>query len=105
MAVVNGGFMPRIVRELNKSLLHGVLTAALNMVCNPATMSEHPDKAVIDALGGPAEVARLLSLDTKKGGVQRVHNWRTRGIPPAVRLDHPELFGTPAPKPASARAG
>jgi len=58
----------------------------------------HPDKAVIDALGGPAEVARMLNLDPKNG-VQRVHNWTTRGIPPAVRLDNLGIFG-PAPQPA-----
>lgn len=52
----------------------------------------HPDKAVIDALGGPAEVARRLNLDPKNG-VQRVHNWTTRGIPPAVRLENLNIFG------------
>lgn len=57
----------------------------------------HPDRQIILDLGGPTEVARLLGLDHAKGGVQRVHNWMTRGIPPAVRLQHLDLFGQ-APK-------
>lgn len=61
--------------------------------------TKHADAALIEALGGPAEVARKLDLDPANGGVQRVHNWTLRGIPPAVRLAHMELFG-PAPAPA-----
>jgi hypothetical protein len=53
------------------------------------TMSN--DKQLIESLGGPAKVAGLLGYD-KQGGVQRVHNWMTRGIPPKVKLEHPELF-------------
>ncbi len=49
------------------------------------------DRELIDRLGGPAKVAELLGFD-KKGGVQRVHNWKERGIPPAVKLAHPEIF-------------
>lgn len=45
------------------------------------------DKELIDALGGTSKVARMLDL-----GVQRVHNWRSRGIPPAVKLRWPDLF-------------
>jgi hypothetical protein len=54
---------------------------------------DHRDKAVIDALGGPAKVARLLGYDTASGGIQRVQNWMTRGIPHAVRLKHIDIFG------------
>lgn len=49
------------------------------------------DRELIESLGGPAKVARLLGLPTK-GGVQRVHNWMTRGIPSKVKLENPELF-------------
>lgn len=56
---------------------------------------KHPDAALIAALGGPAEVARRLDLDTAKGGVQRVQNWTVRGIPAAVRLHHLDVFGQP----------
>jgi hypothetical protein len=49
------------------------------------------DGQLIDRLGGPAKVAELLGIN-KAGGVQRVHNWRTRGIPPAMKLQRPDLF-------------
>lgn len=49
------------------------------------------DAALIEHLGGPARVAELLGYD-KSGGVQRVHNWRARGIPPRVKLQFPEIF-------------
>lgn len=48
------------------------------------------DAQLIDDLGGATKVAELLGYD--KGGVQRVHNWRTRGIPPKVKLERPDLF-------------
>jgi hypothetical protein len=53
-------------------------------------MNKHPDAELIAQLGGPAKVAELLGLG--KGGVQRVHNWTTRGIPAAVKLSRPDLF-------------
>lgn len=53
------------------------------------------DAELIAHLGGPTKVAELMKID-KDGGVQRVQNWITRGIPPKVKLDHPELFLRPA---------
>jgi len=50
------------------------------------------DSKLIDDLGGPAKVAELLGFSKVDGGVQRVHNWRTRGIPSKVKLEHPEIF-------------
>ena len=50
------------------------------------------DSELIDQLGGPAKLAATLGYDKREGGVQRVHNWRTRGIPAAVRLEHRALF-------------
>lgn len=52
------------------------------------------DKELIARLGGPAKVAELLSFE-KEGGVQRVHNWIERGIPPKVKLDFPHIFLNP----------
>jgi hypothetical protein len=52
---------------------------------------KHPDHEIIAALGGPSRVARMLDLPLI-GGVQRVHNWTTRGIPSAVRLKYLVLF-------------
>lgn len=49
------------------------------------------DKELIESLGGPAKVAELLGYD-KNGGVQRVTNWVTRGIPSKVKVEHPEIF-------------
>ena len=49
------------------------------------------DAELIRQLGGPAAVARLLGLP-KEGGVQRVHNWLTRGIPASVKVSRPDLF-------------
>lgn len=49
------------------------------------------DRDLIEALGGAAKVAALLGLE-KHGGVQRVHNWKTRGIPASVKISRPDLF-------------
>jgi hypothetical protein len=49
------------------------------------------DEELIKDLGGPAKVAEMLGYE-KHGGVQRVTNWVTRGIPSKVKLDHPEIF-------------
>lgn len=90
--------MGAIVGGLNKALLHDALTTALHMVFNRAMTTQHRDAALIKALGGAAEVARRLDLDSAKG-VQRVHNWTVRGIPAAVRLQHLEIFGQPGSMP------
>lgn len=49
------------------------------------------DRELILQEGGPAKLAAKLGYD-KRSGVQRVHNWMTRGIPPRVKLAHPEIF-------------
>lgn len=49
------------------------------------------DAALIDALGGAAKLAHLLGF-APEVGTQRVHNWKKRGIPARVKLDHPEIF-------------
>jgi hypothetical protein len=50
------------------------------------------DRKRILAHGGPAKVAAILGYDKAKGGVQRVQNWMTRGIPAKVKLEWPALF-------------
>lgn len=52
---------------------------------------EHPDWALVVALGGPVKVAERLGW-TKEGSVQRVQNWKYRGIPSLVKLEHRRLF-------------
>lgn len=54
------------------------------------------DQDLIRSLGGPTEVAKRLGYDKKPGGVQRVHNWLSRGIPAKVKLEHADLFLRPA---------
>jgi hypothetical protein len=53
------------------------------------------DKELIRELGGPTKLAVLLGYDKTQGGVQRVQNWISRGIPPQVKLDFPHIFLTP----------
>jgi hypothetical protein len=55
----------------------------------------HEDADLIDRLGGPAALARALGFDSRIG-VQRVQNWKYRGIPEIERLRNPDVFG-PAP--------
>jgi hypothetical protein len=59
------------------------------------------DQKLIEALGGPSKVAQLLGFP-KFGGQQRVQNWLTRGIPPAVKVLRPDLF---MPELAEAQSG
>ena len=49
-----------------------------------------PDE-LIESLGGPATVAALLGY-AAPGAVQRVSNWKRRGIPAAVKVARPDLF-------------
>lgn len=49
-------------------------------------------KVLIDRLGGPTKVAELLGILSEPGAVQRVSNWKRRGIPPRVLLDHIDVF-------------
>lgn len=46
---------------------------------------------VIGLLGGPKRVAEMLGFSHKPGAIQRVSNWRHRGIPPGILLAHPEF--------------
>jgi hypothetical protein len=50
------------------------------------------DAKIIDDLGGAAKVAEMLGYKADIG-TQRVHNWKLRGIPAAVRLKHLDIFG------------
>ena len=50
------------------------------------------DSELIKKLGGPAKLAARLGYNKRTGGVQRVYNWISRGIPSSVKVKHPELF-------------
>lgn len=58
------------------------------------------DKALIDSLGGPSKVAKLIGCNSP----QVVHNWTTRGIPAAVKLAHPRIFLKKPRKPSKTEA-
>ena len=51
-------------------------------------MNESESRKLIDVAGGLAEFAKLLGVDKGDYWQQRVNNWRTRGIPSAVILEH-----------------
>lgn len=86
--------MPGSVGGLNALLIHAALTLTLNTVFNAGM----DDAQLIKDLGGPTKLAELLGYDKTSGGVQRVANWVTRGIPAKVKLDHPEIFLRPVAK-------
>lgn len=83
----------------------------INMVFNVVTSHEtvtemkneaetiNADRKLIEGLGGPTKLAEILGYD-KHGGVQRIQNWLSRGIPPKVKLQHPEIFLAQPRKPA-----
>jgi hypothetical protein len=54
-------------------------------------MAHEEDQALIKKLGGPRAVSDLLGYE-RDGGVQRVQNWMSRGIPASIKLAHPDLF-------------
>ncbi len=53
-----------------------------------AVMNAHESSALIEAVGGDLEFAKLLGIGNDPKVVQRVNNWKRRGIPPAVILAH-----------------
>lgn len=58
----------------------------LNMAFNFAM---HPDTQLIRRFGGATKLAARLGFSIKGGGVQRVQNWKTRGIAASVERDNP----------------
>jgi hypothetical protein len=57
----------------------------------PSRDDPHPDWELIEKLGGPPKIVELLNMQ-ETGALQRVHNWKWRGIPSAVKLERPDLF-------------
>ena len=81
-AMVAGG-----LAALNGLLLHRAFAFCLNMVCNVA-MNANETSKIIKAAGGDSAFARLIGIDKTPGFQQRVNNWKRRGMPPAVVLEH-----------------
>lgn len=57
------------------------------MVCN-IIMNANETSKIIEAAGGDSAFARLLGLDKTPGFQQRVNNWKRRGMPASVVLEH-----------------
>ncbi|MCG7657151.1 YdaS family helix-turn-helix protein [Wielerella bovis] len=45
------------------------------------------DRKLIAELGGNTVLAKLIGVTP-----QRVCNWKSRGIPPGIKIDFPEIF-------------
>lgn len=58
----------------------------LNVAFNSAM---HLDAQLIGRFGGATKLAARLGFPLQGGGVQRVQNWKERGIPAAVELANP----------------
>lgn len=52
------------------------------------------DAELINLHGGPARLAEKLGWHESRA-LQRIHNWRTRGIPAAIKLKYQHLFLLP----------
>jgi hypothetical protein len=50
------------------------------------------DRELIDALGGPMAVLERLGWRDQPYGLQRLCNWRVRGIPYKARLEHLDMW-------------
>jgi len=53
-------------------------------------MTKSETKRLISAVGGDTAFARLLGIQKQVGAVQRINNWKRRGMPAAVELEHYE---------------
>ena len=77
-----------------KRNVYTTCAASLDFVCTQRVkFPVMPDATrLITALGGPTKVCELLGYDKRGGGVQRINNWRFRGIPYKVQLSHASLW-------------
>lgn len=55
-------------------------------------MTPEESSRLIDLAGGDTKLAELIGIAEKDGARQRVNNWRRRGIPATVILEHRPLF-------------
>jgi hypothetical protein len=67
-------------------------------------MTPEESARLIDAAGGSSALAELIGLGSEDGARQRVNNWRRRGIPADVILEHQKLFERLQRQPANAAA-
>jgi hypothetical protein len=55
-------------------------------------MDKNETCRLIDAAGGDKPFAERLGLTDRRGYQQRVNNWRRRGMPASVVLDHLDVI-------------
>jgi hypothetical protein len=55
-------------------------------------MTADETSELIAAAGGDSAFAKLLGIDEEPGVAQRVNNWKRRGMPPSVELEHYETI-------------
>lgn len=80
--------MSHSLNALFSGVLNGAFDLCINVVFNPLLMDPAASVALINAAGGDLEFAKLLGLGDGEGVQQRVNNWKRRGIPAAVILEH-----------------
>ncbi len=54
-------------------------------------MDPEETKAIIEAAGGDTAFGKLLGIDGVPRYQQRINNWKRRGMPSDVVLDHYEV--------------
>lgn len=93
--------MPHSTASKRRVVTRGV-DITINTMCNTGMEKKpHRDWKLIAALGGPARVAQCLGWQDEAGVIQRIQNWKYRGIPELLRYQRQDVFG-PAPKPEAA---
>lgn len=45
------------------------------------------DIEILQSIGGTVEIAKKLGVSP-----QRVTNWKKRGVPPAIKIKHKDIF-------------
>jgi hypothetical protein len=55
-------------------------------------MTAYETSQLIVAAGGDSAFAKLLGIEDQQGAAQRVNNWKRRGMPSSVELDHYETI-------------
>jgi hypothetical protein len=55
-------------------------------------MTPRETSELIEVAGGDSAFAKLLGIDGQPGVNQRVNNWKRRGMPPSVELDHYQII-------------
>lgn len=55
-------------------------------------MEPNESQQIIKIAGGPAAFARLLGITNQPNFHQKINNWRARGIPAAVVLEHYQVI-------------